>query len=104
LIIAAYTGTAYAKAANGYELTAIAAVIIAGFSMSGGKGNLINVLFAVMALRLINTILIFLNMAGYFENLYVGIILMLALIVSTKRKAQNTLSLSRIKNRKRGEV
>lgn len=85
ILMASVTLTGYAKSGDGYELIAIAAVVMAGVPLSGGKGNIWNVMLGVFALRLFNKILIFTNLSGYLAGAYLGIILLVALWLNTRQ-------------------
>jgi ribose transport system permease protein len=68
----------------GYELTAIAAVVIGGVSMSGGKGSIIGVIFGVLLLGIISNIL---NIAGvdvFLINAIKGSLVILAVLLQKK--------------------
>ena len=95
IILGAFTGTSYVKGAYGYEMVAIAAVIIGGFSMTGGTGRVWNAFLGVVFLRMINKIMIFLNLSNQSEGIYIGIVLIIALHLST-----SDLSFKFLKNRK----
>lgn len=69
---------------QGYELTAIAAVVIGGVSMSGGKGSIVGVIFGVLLLGIISNIL---NMAGvdvFLINAIRGSLVILAVLLQRK--------------------
>ena len=83
LVLGAYTGTGYVKGANGYELWAIAAVAIGGVSMAGGSGDTWNAVFGVCIFRMIKKMMVYANLSDQLEGLYMGILLLIALAVST---------------------
>ncbi|MGI6113341.1 MAG: ABC transporter permease [Mahellales bacterium] len=69
---------------QGYELTAIAAVVIGGVSMAGGKGSIVGVIFGVLLLGIISNIL---NMAGidvFLINAIKGMLVILAVLLQKK--------------------
>lgn len=86
LVLGAYTGVGYVKGADGYELFSIAAVVIGGVAMSGGEGNVLDAVLGVFVLRLINKLMVFANLATETEGIYVGIILLVTLFLSTRKK------------------
>lgn len=85
LVLGAYTGTGYVKGANGYELYAIAAVAIGGVSMAGGTGDTWNALLGVFVFRMIKKLMVYANLSNQMEGLYIGILLLVALAISTSR-------------------
>lgn len=83
LALGAYTGTGYVKGANGYELYAIAAVAIGGVSMAGGSGDVWNAMFGVFVFRMIKKLMVYANLSDQLEGLYIGVLLLIALFIST---------------------
>ncbi len=63
------------------EMYAIAAVVIGGISMSGGKGKILGVLFGAMSYSIIDKIITSLGMDTLINNTIKGIILLLAISV-----------------------
>ncbi len=63
------------------EMYAIAAVVIGGISMSGGKGKILGVLFGAMSYSIIDKIITSLGMDTLINNSIKGIILLLAIAV-----------------------
>lgn len=86
LVLGAYTGSGYVKGANGYELYAIAAVAIGGVSMAGGIGDTWNALLGVFVFRMIKKLMVYANLSNQTEGLYIGILLLIALAVSTSKQ------------------
>jgi ribose/xylose/arabinose/galactoside ABC-type transport system permease subunit len=86
LVLGAFTGTSYVKGARGYEMISVAVVVIAGFSMTGGTGNVLNVMLSTFFVRVLNKIMIFMNLSDMSEGIYVGIILLAVLYFSTRER------------------
>ena len=72
-------------AAVGYELTAIAAVIIGGTSFTGGKGSVIGTFFGVCLLQVLNTGLILLGVTDNWRVIVTGLVVVLAAVFDTYR-------------------
>ena len=72
-------------AAVGYELTAIAAVIIGGTSFTGGKGSVIGTFFGVCLLQVLSTGLILLGVTDNWRVIVTGLVVILAVIFDTYR-------------------
>ena len=64
--------------ATGLEFTVIAAVVLGGTSMAGGKGTLIGSLIGVFILRTLDNGLILINVSSYFQQVARGAVLILA--------------------------
>ena len=65
-------------AANGIELSVIAAVILGGTSLSGGKGTMGGTLLGVLILGTLNNGLTLLNVSSYYQEVARGVVLLLA--------------------------
>ncbi len=65
-------------AASGIELSVIAAVILGGTSLSGGKGTIGGTLLGVLILGTLNNGLTLLNVSSYYQEVARGVVLLLA--------------------------
>jgi len=67
-----------------YELDAIAAVIIGGTRMSGGRGKIIGTVVGVLILGVLNNTLNLMNVSPYLQGMVKGAIIVLAVLVQKK--------------------
>ncbi len=70
-----------ATTGNSYEMYAIAAVVLGGIAMSGGKGKMIGILFGSLSYTVIDKIIIALKMDSLINNAVKGIILILVILI-----------------------
>ena len=70
---------------NGFELQAIAAVVIGGTSMSGGKGSLIGTLIGAAIIGILNNGLLLLGMSDFARQIVTGAIIVIAVVLDTYR-------------------
>jgi ribose transport system permease protein len=70
----------------GYELDAIAAVIIGGTSMSGGSGSIIGTVIGAMILGIINNMLNMLGVSPYLQGTVKGIVIISAVLMQYKKE------------------
>lgn len=70
----------------GYELNAIAAVIIGGTSLSGGKGSIIGTLVGACILQVLSTGLQLLGVGDNFKPIVIGLVIVLAVILDAYRE------------------
>ena len=70
-----------ATTGNSYEMYAIAAVVLGGISMSGGKGKCLGILFGAMSYTIIDKIIVALKMDSLINDAIKGIILILVIVV-----------------------
>ncbi|MEN3042762.1 MAG: ABC transporter permease [Fervidobacterium sp.] len=66
---------------NGFELDAIAAAVIGGTSLSGGKGSIWGTFLGALVLGVINNMLVMLNVAVYLQGLVKGLIIISAVFL-----------------------
>ncbi len=62
-----------------YTLTSIAAVVLGGTQLSGGKGSIWHTLGGVLILELLTQLIFYLGISSYYQNLIEGIVLIVAL-------------------------
>ena len=70
----------------GYELDAIAAVVIGGTSLSGGFGKLSGTIVGALIIGVINNGLDLLNVSSYYQQIVKGSIIIGALLLDINRK------------------
>ncbi len=63
----------------GEELMVVAGAVIGGTSISGGKGKIFGAILGIVIIYLLKSTLIFLGLSASWNNLFVGIILVLSL-------------------------
>jgi ribose transport system permease protein len=85
LIISAQVLTANGRLATGLELSAIAVVVVGGTPLTGGRASLIGTLLGSLLVSAINNGLNLLNVPIFYQQLTVGILLLIALAISVKR-------------------
>ncbi len=78
------------KSGTGLELKAIAAAVVGGVAVSGGRGNLWGVFVGVLLLACINPALTYLHVEAYWEKAIQGAIILLAVIFDGLRSRKPT--------------
>ncbi|MDO6492519.1 MAG: ABC transporter permease [Cellulophaga sp.] len=81
IIVASRTNLGSPNMGMSWELDAIAAVVIGGASLNGGKGTAINTLMGVLILGLIGNILNLLNVPSYPQQVVKGGIIIFAVLL-----------------------
>ena len=72
-----------ATTGKSYEMYAIAAVVLGGISMSGGKGQCLGVFFGAMSYTIIDKIIVALKMDSLINDAIKGTILLLVILIQT---------------------
>jgi ribose transport system permease protein len=78
IVVAAMLGAAAPNAVGGYLLTVIAAIILGGTSLFGGRGSVWGTLLAVLILGTLNNGLTLLNISSFWQDVTKGAVLLLA--------------------------
>lgn len=86
LILLGQTNTGQPQAAVGYELNAIAAVVVGGTPLSGGQGSVLRTIIGVLVLGLISNALNLMNVSPYWQPAVTGLIILLAVGIDTATK------------------
>lgn len=71
---------------NGYELNAIAAVVIGGTSLMGGVGTVVGSMIGALTLSILDNILGLRNVQSEYQAILKGVIIVLAVIVQRQRR------------------
>ncbi len=86
IIITARLGSAQPTAGEGYELDAIAAVVLGGTSLSGGIGTVLGTIVGVLIIGILNNALNLLNVSSYYQLLAKGLVILIAVLLDRKDK------------------
>lgn len=76
-----YYGTAESNAGNGYELNVIAAAVIGGASLSGGRGSAIGAVLGAILVQLISNGMLILDIPQAYNQIVMGLAIVLAVVV-----------------------
>jgi ribose transport system permease protein len=81
-----YTGTSFLDLGNAFIMPSVAAVVIGGVALSGGKGTYIGVAAGAIVLTLLSSLLVTLRMGEAGRQIVYGAVLMTLLIIYTRGK------------------
>ena len=77
----------FANAGSGYEMDAIAAVIVGGTSMSGGRGSLVGAFLGMLIIGVMNNILNTVGVPTFLCDAVKGLIIIFAVLLQKKESA-----------------
>ncbi|MFW6267146.1 MAG: ABC transporter permease [Halanaerobium sp.] len=77
----------YANAGSGSEMEAIAAAVVGGTSMSGGRGTVVGTLLGVLIIAVMNNLLNLIGVPPFLREAFKGLILIGAVLMQKKQKA-----------------
>lgn len=90
LIITARLNSAEPLAGQGYEMDAIAASILGGTSMQGGKGNIIGTIIACLILNIMKNGLTLLAISSHYQEILTGLILLISVLISESEQRRRS--------------
>ena len=76
----------YANAGSGYEMDAIAAVVVGGTSMSGGKGSIVGTVLGMLIIAVMNNLLNLIGVPPFLREAFKGLIVIVAVLMQKKEK------------------
>ncbi|MFB3906430.1 MAG: ABC transporter permease [Acidobacteriota bacterium] len=86
IISTSRTGVGSPIVGMGFELDAIAAVVIGGGSLNGGRGTALNTLLGVFILGMIGNIMNLMNVASYPQQIIKGLIIIAAVLLQEEMR------------------
>lgn len=86
VILSARVSSGQPTAAEGWELDAIAAVIIGGTSMSGGRGGVIGTIIGALFLGVLRNGLNLLQVSPFYQKIFIGLLIVLAVVLDSVKK------------------
>lgn len=84
LLIAARLGSGSSNAAVGFELQVIAAVVLGGTSLMGGRGSILGTVLGTLTIAVIGNGLILMHISPFFTQIVTGAIILVAIWLNTK--------------------
>ena len=80
LLALGYYGSAHSGDGQGYELNVIAAAVVGGASLSGGKGSALGALLGALIIQMINSGIVILNIDQNYSQIIIGAVVILAVL------------------------
>ena len=87
LIITSRLNSAQPTAGESYELDAIAAVVLGGTSLTGGKGWIFGTLVGALIIGVLNNGMTLIGVSTFFQQVVKGIVILLAVLMDRKKTA-----------------
>lgn len=88
LMVTSRLDSAQPNAGTGYELDSIAAVVIGGTSLSGGKGSIGGTVLGAIIIGVLNNGLVLLNVSPFWQQVVKGLVILIAVVID-KANAKN---------------
>lgn len=86
LLLMARFASGSPQTGTGYELQAIAAVVVGGTSLMGGRGTIVGTFFGALLIGVLNNVMNLLNIESYTQQIVLGVVILLAVVADELRK------------------
>lgn len=93
LMHAGFYGQVQTTAGRGFELKAIAAAVIGGTHIMGGRGSAFGILLGALLLGVISNLLVFLHISAFWDNAVTGMVILVAVVadaLTSRREGAHT--------------
>lgn len=85
MILTSRLGSAQPTAGQTYEMDAIAAVVIGGTSLAGGKGRIAGTFIGVLIIGILNNGMNLLGISAFYQQVVKGVVILIAVLLDRKR-------------------
>ena len=79
-------GVGQSTAGLGYELDVIAAAVIGGISLSGGRGTILGAMIGSLLMGILRNGLVLLEVSAYWQQVAIGVVIIAAVVLDRKSK------------------
>lgn len=87
LVLTSRLNSAQPTMGVGYELNAIAAVVLGGASLAGGRGSILGTFLGAMLMGFINNGLNILNISPFYQDAVKGLVILAAVLIEREKNA-----------------
>lgn len=85
MVLTSQLGSAQPDAGTSYEMDAIAAVVLGGTSLAGGKGKMSGTLIGALIIGVLNNGMNLLGISSFFQQIVKGIVILVAVLLDRKQ-------------------
>jgi ribose/xylose/arabinose/galactoside ABC-type transport system permease subunit len=86
LLLAGRLSTGIPQSGDGYELQSIAAVVVGGTSLMGGRGSIVGTFVGALLIGVLNNLMNLLNVQSYAQEVVLGAVILIAVLLDELRK------------------
>jgi ribose transport system permease protein len=87
IVLTAWVSSAQPVAAPNITLESLAAVVLGGVALTGGRGSMLQVLYGVTLLSMLSNVMNMIGVSAYFQILVIGVVIILAVILDRLRRS-----------------
>jgi ribose/xylose/arabinose/galactoside ABC-type transport system permease subunit len=89
VVLTAWVGSAQPIAAPDITLQSLAAVILGGVALTGGRGSMLQVIYGVTMLSMLSNVMNMIGVSAYYQTLVIGIVIILAVVLDRLRLSES---------------
>jgi ribose transport system permease protein len=88
VVLTAWVGSAQPVAAADITLQSVAAVVLGGVALTGGRGSMLQVIYGVTMLSMLSNVMNMIGVSAYYQTLVIGFVIILAVILDRLRRGR----------------
>jgi ribose transport system permease protein len=88
IILTAWVGSAQPIAAPDITLQSLAAVVLGGVALTGGRGSMAQVIYGVTMLSMMSNVMNMIGVSAYYQTLVIGVVIILAVVLDRLRRKE----------------
>jgi ribose/xylose/arabinose/galactoside ABC-type transport system permease subunit len=89
VVLTAWVGSAQPIAAPDITLQSLAAVILGGVALTGGRGSMLQVIYGVTLLSMLSNVMNMIGVSTYYQTLVIGVVIILAVVLDRLRLSES---------------
>jgi ribose transport system permease protein len=86
VILTAWVASAQPVAAPNITLESLAAVVLGGVALTGGRGSMLQVIYGVSMLSMLSNVMNMIGVSAYYQTLAIGVVIIIAVILDRLRR------------------
>jgi ribose/xylose/arabinose/galactoside ABC-type transport system permease subunit len=90
IVLTAWVGSAQPVAAADITLQSVAAVVLGGVALTGGRGSMLQVIYGVTMLSMLSNVMNMIGVSAYYQTLVIGFVIILAVVLDRLRRGRST--------------
>jgi ribose/xylose/arabinose/galactoside ABC-type transport system permease subunit len=88
VVLTAWVGSAQPVAAPDITLQSVAAVVLGGVALAGGRGSMLQVIYGVTMLSMLSNVMNMIGVSAYYQTLVIGFVIILAVVLDRLRRGR----------------
>lgn len=88
IIVTSRLSSAQPTAGDGYELDAIAAVVLGGTSLIGGQGTIVGTIIGALIIGILNNALNLMDVQSYYQSIAKAVVILIAVLLDRKESGK----------------